>query len=226
MYVIRGVYSSSSFSNLRAPSRSQGVPVVRLCWLSINSLTPLSANDGTRELYKAHIYRTKPSSHNCTKCLSFHRLILHILMRITGGVGGAGGQGAHGGAGGKGCAPDLRFFRFDQASSNSPDSESEPRLVTRAEGGRGGAGGAGELMGGAGGVGENVLLPDLPPEVVNRIFGHIGGKFANSILSRCNEFQLIGISQKVPVEWAVRHQSSQGKTERVKLHNQLEHPCK
>ncbi|KAK6987499.1 hypothetical protein R3P38DRAFT_3291876 [Favolaschia claudopus] len=118
-----------------------------------------------------------------------------ISTNDLGGTGGAGGKGGqYGGAGGKGGAPDLRFLNLagyrDLPVSEITDLQRRfiqtegPRLfdhdllatvptIEHRVGGRGGAGGAGELRGGAGGVGEGVSLPDLPPELLSSIFGHI-----------------------------------------------------
>ncbi|KAK7056070.1 hypothetical protein R3P38DRAFT_3253998 [Favolaschia claudopus] len=102
------------------------------------------------------------------------------MLILGGGTGGAGGKGGqYGGAGGKGGAPDLRFLnlgeyrgKHDHNLSVSEVADLQRRFI-QTEGGRGGAGGAGGLRGGAGGVGEGVSLPDLPPELLSRIFGHI-----------------------------------------------------
>ncbi|KAK7017217.1 hypothetical protein R3P38DRAFT_1319523 [Favolaschia claudopus] len=92
-------------------------------------------------------------------------------MQLGGGTGGDGGTGGlYGGAGGKGGAPDLSPLAQWGGFPNS-----DPNAVIQAGGGRGGAGGYGSQRGGAGGFGEGVLVPNLPPQQLDAMFGRIDG---------------------------------------------------
>ncbi|KAK7056082.1 hypothetical protein R3P38DRAFT_1376004 [Favolaschia claudopus] len=92
-------------------------------------------------------------------------------LQLGGGQGGDGGAGGrYGGAGGKGHAPDLSPLAKWGGFPNS-----NPNAVIQAGGGRGGAGGYGGQRGGAGGFGDGVLVPNLPPQQLDAMFGRIGG---------------------------------------------------
>ncbi|KAK7056127.1 hypothetical protein R3P38DRAFT_3170796 [Favolaschia claudopus] len=95
---------------------------------------------------------------------------MSMQLHLGGGVGGAGGKGGQsGGAGGKGGGPDLSpLAHWGGFASSIPNA-----LIT-AGGGRGGAGGHGGQRGGGGGFGGGVLMPNLPPQQLNAMFGGIG----------------------------------------------------